>query len=287
LKHNTHGHVKMRRLARLLGIPRMHAVGIMQVLWDTAADCYIAGDIGRLSDDEIADIVDWPDDPKRLVNALVEAKWLDRDNAHRLIIHDWDDHAEGWVKKRAASRGVTLLHRGDGDIKTPAANGGVAVSQSLTPTPTASDSHSDDGSVAGDGMGRDGIGSGEAFGRAGAREVRLTWPEVAGLFADYPRLRRGTKGMALRLFERAVGDIAASGRADPIGYLHGRIKAYASSWVGSREDGQYAVGLDRFVDERVYESDDGDWAAPKPNGHANGIDVGALVSKAFGKGTKT
>jgi hypothetical protein len=44
--------------------------------------------------------VGWRDDPKKLIDALVESRWIDRDQFHRLVIHDWPEHVQDWIKRK-------------------------------------------------------------------------------------------------------------------------------------------------------------------------------------------
>lgn len=102
MKRGTPRHRKMRELARLLDIPLAHAVGIMEMLWHYTGQETPEGDIGTATDQEIAAAVTWSKKPSQLVDALVSANWLDRDERYRLVIHDWPDHAEQAVIKMLA-----------------------------------------------------------------------------------------------------------------------------------------------------------------------------------------
>lgn len=95
-------HRKFRRLATVLNIPRFAAVGLAECLWHLTATQAPQGDIGKLSDAEIAEGVFWP---KRSASKLVEAltspevSLVDRCKCHRLRVHDWNCHADQSVKK--------------------------------------------------------------------------------------------------------------------------------------------------------------------------------------------
>lgn len=106
MKRTGIDHPKTKRLAKLLSAPHFTAVGLLECLWHFAARHAIRGDIGRWSDDEIADAVGWPaDDAGRLVTALVDAGWLDRCQQHRLVVHDWSDHCDESTKKTVQRKG--------------------------------------------------------------------------------------------------------------------------------------------------------------------------------------
>ena len=58
-----------------------------------------AGDIGKKEDAEIAKAVCWERDPQELIEALVAAQWVYRDDRHRLVIADWPIHASDLIRK--------------------------------------------------------------------------------------------------------------------------------------------------------------------------------------------
>lgn len=100
MKRGTPNHIKTRRLMLRLGIDLAKAVGTLELLWHTAAQFSRRGNIGeKLSDDEIASYVGWAGEAKVLIDGLVECKWLDVSEGHRLIVHDWQDHCDDYTKK--------------------------------------------------------------------------------------------------------------------------------------------------------------------------------------------
>src|SRR5580658_6640590 len=90
----------MRRLCRKLDIRLYQAVGILELLWHTTAREAPRGDIGKISNEDIALAVDWPGDEHVLIDALLATGWLERDDEYRLLVHDWHIHADEAVKKR-------------------------------------------------------------------------------------------------------------------------------------------------------------------------------------------
>ena len=130
MKTGTSRHPKLMAFARTLGISRPLAVGTLELLWEFTATYAPDGAIGRFSNEEIAEVVDWTGDPEALIAALTAAgsRWLDRCDKHRLIVHDWADHAPDYIKKRA-SRGQFSLIFGPvqttaDTVQTSADNGG-------------------------------------------------------------------------------------------------------------------------------------------------------------------
>jgi hypothetical protein len=95
---------KFRRLARALGIEPWGAAGILELLWHFTAQHARRGDIGRWSNEDVADAVGWTRDAGELVRALVEARWLEvaENPRYRLVVHDWPDHADSAVHMAVA-----------------------------------------------------------------------------------------------------------------------------------------------------------------------------------------
>jgi len=96
---------KMKRLCRDLGIPSYAGIGILESLWHLTAREAPQGDIGKLSDEDIALSIDWDQDEKILINALVESKWLDISEEFRLVVHDWDEHSDDSIDMKLARSG--------------------------------------------------------------------------------------------------------------------------------------------------------------------------------------
>jgi hypothetical protein len=76
------------------------AVGILESLWHFTAEFAPRGDIGRYTNKRIAAGCGWERNPDVLIQALHDAHWIDTDTTHRLIIHDWHEHADNTTRKR-------------------------------------------------------------------------------------------------------------------------------------------------------------------------------------------
>lgn len=109
MKRGTPDHPKIRRLAKILNISRTHAVGIVECLFHFTMEHAPQGNVGKWTDEEIADGIGWETDPKPLIDALLAAGWLDADDQFRLLVHDWADHADRGVRMRLKNRGLCLL----------------------------------------------------------------------------------------------------------------------------------------------------------------------------------
>jgi hypothetical protein len=107
VKRGTELKLKFKDLAARLGdAPVWKVKGILQALWDFVAENCPHGDVGRFTDRQIAAGIEWSEDAAaELVAALVDVGWLDRNQRHRLVIHDWHEHCEDRVKKAVARSG--------------------------------------------------------------------------------------------------------------------------------------------------------------------------------------
>lgn len=114
MKRGTPRHPKTSDLAARLKIPHYSAVGLLELLWHFASEFARAGDVGRFSDGVISKALSWDGDSTMLVSCLVDAKWLDRCECHRLRIHDWPEHADQTVFRVLHAQGQGFLKCYDG-----------------------------------------------------------------------------------------------------------------------------------------------------------------------------
>lgn len=104
MKRTALTHTKMKRLSRMLDIPQWGAVGIMESLWNLTAKETPTGQIGKLSNEDIAMQLDWRGNADELVQSLLASGWLDINEELRLLVHDWHDHADNSVHTALARR---------------------------------------------------------------------------------------------------------------------------------------------------------------------------------------
>ena len=115
---STRDHPKPRKLARLLGVSRNEARGLLHCLWWWSLSYAEDGSLVRYGPEEIADACDWEADPEKLQTALVEAGFLEaRDDG--LILHDWDDYAGELIKKREAEKDRSQRRRNSKKNENP------------------------------------------------------------------------------------------------------------------------------------------------------------------------
>jgi len=97
-------HPKFLILCSLLKLNRAAAAGHLEFLWHLAGQYAPAGDVGRFSDAEIEGKLAWEREPGALIAALVTARWLDRDETHRLVVHHWSHWADENVHTQLARK---------------------------------------------------------------------------------------------------------------------------------------------------------------------------------------
>ncbi len=111
----TPEHPKTVALIRALGLSKPHVVGLLELLWHFTARYAPEGDIGRWPDAAIEGGCSWEGESGALIAALLACGWLDDSKTHRLVVHDWHQHADRYVKRRLAAHGRAPV----GDQKAP------------------------------------------------------------------------------------------------------------------------------------------------------------------------
>lgn len=109
MKTGTSQHPKTADLCHRLQIDTCLAVGVLNCLWEFACDYAPQGNIGKWTDTQIAGSIGWKGDAGQLINSLVDSRWVDRDEEHRLLIHDWSEHAPHYVKERLRRQGLAII----------------------------------------------------------------------------------------------------------------------------------------------------------------------------------
>lgn len=91
---NTMTHRKTCKLRDILGLKTNYeAVGVVVCFWSWAAVNAVNGDITGYSSRDIADAVGYKKAPSKLLGALVESGFVDRNTDGSTKIHDWEEHA--------------------------------------------------------------------------------------------------------------------------------------------------------------------------------------------------
>lgn len=102
-------HPKFSHLKALLRAPKGAALGWLEIIWHFCAKNAPQGNIGRFSDAEIESWCEWDGEPGALIAALVASRWLDLSEKHRILVHDWPDHADNSTKTWMRRRNVDIL----------------------------------------------------------------------------------------------------------------------------------------------------------------------------------
>lgn len=156
MKRGTPEHPKVKRLARLLKINRAWAIGLLEALWHWAGRFAPQGDIGRHEDAEIAEGVFWEKNPRVLIEALLTAGWLEVHATHRLIIHDWHDHADDAVRKYLKRNNLefqTVSRHSPDNVETVSRQKSPAIASASASASTSASATASDGQNGGGGGG--------------------------------------------------------------------------------------------------------------------------------------
>jgi hypothetical protein len=115
VKKDAFRHPKLLTLADMLGVSKHTAIGILEMLWDFTAALAPGGDIGRYTNQQIADGIEWKGNSNDLITALIDcggrghSGWIDRCTKNRLVIHDWKEHCPSYISKRVARKDLQFV----------------------------------------------------------------------------------------------------------------------------------------------------------------------------------
>lgn len=184
MKAGTQNHVKVRRLMRIAQIPLYRAVGILESIWLLCADCCDEGNIGKFTDEEIADYLGWDGpNPSELVRHLSDSGWLDPHPTYRYTVHDWLDHAPEYIRERIRKRrareslsyGPTTYAASCSD-----SNGQVRTKPELPPLVPSIPNPTNPNQTQ-----PTNLGCAEAGGRAGGKKFSRGWGKVADRLCEF------------------------------------------------------------------------------------------------------
>lgn len=91
-------HPKFAELKAILNQPKGPVAGWLEMMWHFTGRFTPQGNIGKYTDMAIEAWVEWNGEPGALIEAFVKAGWIDRDPVHRLLVHDWAEHADKATK---------------------------------------------------------------------------------------------------------------------------------------------------------------------------------------------
>ncbi|MDP3940115.1 MAG: hypothetical protein Q8R92_18515 [Deltaproteobacteria bacterium] len=240
----------MKALARNLGIGRHTATGLMNDLWEWTGDYATDGAIGRHTNEDIADGIEYDGDANALIDALVQAGWVDACDEHRVCIHDWAEQCDEWVKKRIARSKTPFAHPVEtpsDDVSTPSVNHG-GQRQPCKERKGKEREGKEGGCKGGD-----------------SHNGRMTNSQAESIYGAYPR--KVGKQAAIKAIRSAHAALVASGHDDPVGYLFRQAMAYAASPSGKKplgDDPDYRPHPATWFNQGRYDDDPDEWQ--KPNG---------------------
>lgn len=239
MKRGTTDSLKFKKLKTRLQLAEWEAIGLLESIWMFTAANAPKGDIGRHSNQDISDFIEWNKTPANdLIQALVECRWLDESKTSRLTVHDWADHRSK-TKTNGSTEKVLDLP------ETPFVNASFSIGDELA----------------------------SALGEPLTAGERLTFqsidPDFQRFWETYPR--RVGRVLAEESWNGAVAYLLIhKGWADrqAKAYLQEAAKAYADSAAGmppvTRLDGR--PNPSKWLDEGRYLDDRTTWAVPN-GGH--------------------
>lgn len=125
-------HLKTKKVARLLGIPKVQVIGHLLCLWWWCQEYAQDGDLSSFDAADIADAAEYEGNPQAFVNALLDcgvkggAGFLHRNSDGALLVNDWYQYGGKLFVQRAQSAERMRNYR--------ARNAGVTRNDSVTVT---------------------------------------------------------------------------------------------------------------------------------------------------------
>jgi hypothetical protein len=266
MKRTAMQHTKVNRLVRALKVPRYAAVGILESLWHLTAREAVMGDIGRLTNADIADAIFWDGEPDALIAALIVSGWVDEDATCRLAIHDWREHADDTIKKAIARKreddpgeSGELFQTNSDKIRTEPDKSPLPLPLPL-PLPEPLPEEQATASI-----------DPEPDATTSAR-TPVSDADVERVYAAYPR--KVGKSNAMAAIRKAVAHLA-SGKdwpalhgADAISLLHEKVTRYARSPAGSA--GDFTPHPATWFNQARYLDDESEWQRGSNSANSTG-----------------
>ena len=132
--HRTTSLVKFKKLQHRLGFTKTRdTIGILEAMWLFTQREAPRGDIGKFDNETLAIELEWDGDPEMLVVTLVETRWLDAHPVHRLVVHDWHNHAPRYVHSLVQRYGGFVTGDAHGISADTSINGSGDVSGDVLP----------------------------------------------------------------------------------------------------------------------------------------------------------
>lgn len=260
----TLNHVKVKRLKRLLGIPLYSTMGVLESIWQLCMECCDEGNIGKFTDEEIAEHIEWHGSAQKLIDALTESGWFDKCETERLVVHDWWAHCPDFIRNRVQKRKARRIKKecaqdGEREIRTyvqenrdmskkmetclenPGHGVSISYQQNEQQQPSA----------IGDGTGED---------AAKEKKLKPVYSEAFETWwAIYPKHK--AKGDASKAFDSAIRKIMlyrSLSRPEAIEWLNLVTEAYSRTPEG--DGGQFTPYGASWLNAARYDDDVAEWS---------------------------
>ncbi len=102
-------HPKTLALKSALKCSYPAVIGHLELLWKFTGQHATQGNIGKWSDSAIAGACGWEDAPEAFIEALVISRYVNRDSVFRLVVHDWPEHCQQWVRAKLAKAKLPFI----------------------------------------------------------------------------------------------------------------------------------------------------------------------------------
>lgn len=102
-------HPKTLDLAARLKVELPTAIGHLELLWAFTGKKASQGNVGKWPDGAIARACYWMGRPEDFILALRDSGFIDADSEHRFTVHDWHEHAPGWVRAKLKKLGLEFI----------------------------------------------------------------------------------------------------------------------------------------------------------------------------------
>lgn len=234
------------------------ALGILEALWHVTAELAPAGNIGRLSNKAIAMEMFYEGEPDKLVKALISSGHLDISATHRLIVHDWSQHADYNTRRKVERRGGAMVsHDASSSVVTRHESIPEPVPEPV-PDPVPEPEVSTPNGVSP---------------RADSGKLE----PVEAIYREYPR--KVGKQVALKAIKRAIQHVKARGHTlrEAEVWLFRRVQCYARSPAGN--DGEFTPHPATWFNQGRYDDADEEWQRRGSGSQVEDTSLGELIRR--------
>jgi hypothetical protein len=117
LKLDALDHPKTLDFAARLNVELPTAIGYLELLWAFTGKKASQGNVGKWPDGAIARACYWMGRPEDFILALRDSGFIDADVEHRFTVHDWSEHAPGWVRAKLKKLQLGFISSSEASIE--------------------------------------------------------------------------------------------------------------------------------------------------------------------------